>query len=345
MKKESLDTLVVGGGLAGSILTWKLMQQGVRTHIVFDPKIPSASHVAAGLMNPVTGQRLVLQEHAKTLLETSKSFYQSLEEYFHTSFYFEKPMLRYLRNQKEEMAWKKRQSNVDYDDYLEATAHPKCLLQHHTAYLDTQSLLRCLHEAFESRDMLSHATIHYDEIDSQSTSICWQHLSAQRIIFCEGWRGQCNPWFQYLPFQPSKGEILDLQTSSQLPEHIINSGRWLLPMHDGRLRLGASYNCHPPLNESITSHAKESLLTDLKQMPVALEHVEVMKQQAGVRPNTLDKQPFLGVHPEDSKIAILNGFGSKGSMLIPYYADILMEYIQQQKALPQHVDIRRYSCA
>ncbi|MDQ6991781.1 MAG: FAD-dependent oxidoreductase [Mariprofundaceae bacterium] len=345
MKKKSVDTLVVGGGLAGSILAWKLMQQGVRTHIVFDPKIPSASYVAAGLMNPVTGQRLVLQEHAKTLLETSKSFYQSLEEHFQTSFYFEKPMLRYLRNQKEELAWKKRQSNVDYDDYLEATNQPKCILQHHTAYLDTQGLLRCLHEAFECRGMLSHATMDYDEIDSQSSSIRWQHISAQGIIFCEGWRGQFNPWFQYLPFQPSKGEILDLKTSSKVPEHIINSGRWLLPMHDGRLRFGASYDCHPPMNESITSHGKETLLADLKQMPVVLEDVDVMRQQAGVRPNTLDKQAFLGVHPKHSNIAILNGFGSKGSMLIPYYADVLMEHIQQQKALPKNVDIRRYSCA
>ncbi|MDQ6974863.1 MAG: FAD-dependent oxidoreductase [Mariprofundaceae bacterium] len=345
MKEVSVQVLVVGGGLAGSILAWKLMQQGISTSITFDPNIPSASRVAAGLINPVTGQRLVLQANAKELLASCSVFYQALEVHFHTSFFFEKPMLRYLRHDKEVMAWKKRQAHPDYDDYLEATDNPNVILQHHTAYLDTQALLRCLHDAFECRGMLRHATLHYDDIAYQPACIRWRNILTQRIIFCEGWRGQYNPWFQSLPFQPAKGEMLDLKTSSKRPEYIINHGRWLLATHDGRIRFGATYDSSASSwHESTTCHAKEVLLSDLKDMPTVLEDVEVIRQQAGVRPNTLDKQPFLGFCAEYPNIGILNGFGSKGSMTIPYYADVLVEHIQQQKTLPENVDIRRFGC-
>jgi len=345
LKGKHVDVLIVGGGLAGSILAWKLSQQGIKTHIIFNPDIAAASQVAAGLINPVTGQRLVLQNDAKILLDTCKSFYQSLEEQFATPFYFEKPMLRSLRNDREMLAWQKRQKNPHYDDYLKASYVPQRIWQQHTAYLDTRPLLRCLHHHFNQHGRLQHATMRYDDIDIAPSHIQWQNIQAQRIIFCEGWRGQDNPWFQHLPFQPAKGEILDLQTSSELPKHIINCGKWLLATHDGRLRLGATYDCQQPLDECISQKAKETLLAELTHMPITLENIKVAQHHVGIRPNTLDKQPFLGFHPKHSTLAMFNGFGSKGSMLIPYYANILIEHIQQQKPLPNHVNIQRFTCA
>ncbi|MDQ6951975.1 MAG: FAD-dependent oxidoreductase [Mariprofundaceae bacterium] len=345
MHEKTVDMLIVGGGLAGSLLAWQCIQQGKKIHLIFDPKTPSASKVAAGIINPVTGQRLVLQNNARTLLNTCKSYYQSLGAHFNTTFFFEKPMLRYLRNAKEAVAWEKRRANPDYDDYLEETDDPKVILQHHTGYLDTQALLCKLHHEFKHQGVLEHATMQCDEIDMYASHIRWRHITAQRIIFCEGWRGQNNPWFRYLPFQPAKGEILDLKTSSISPEYIINCGRWLLATHDGRLRLGATYDVQQPLNEWISPQAKDTLLADLKDMPISLEDIEVVQQQAGIRPNTLDKQPFLGFHPKHHALGIFNGFGSKGSMLIPYYAGVFIEHIQQQKLLPKSVDIQRFTCA
>jgi len=344
LKKKHVDVLIVGGGLAGSLLAWQLSQKKIKTHVVFDPDIAAASHVAAGLINPVTGQRLVLQDNAKNLLDTCKSFYQSLETFFSTPFYFEKTMLRSLRSEREETAWKKRQNNPDYVNYLKASDEPQSIWQQHTAYLDTRGLLACLHDYFKQQAMLSHATMQYDAICMMPTHIQWQNIQAQRIVFCEGWRGQHNPWFQDLPFQPAKGEILDLQTTSRLPEYIINCGQWLLATHDGRLRLGASYDCRHPLTESISLEAKKTLLTALEKMPIKLENMKVIQQEVGIRPNTLDKKPFLGFHSKHHVLGMFNGFGSKGSMLIPYYAKVFIEHIQQQKILPKDVDIQRFLC-
>lgn len=70
----------------------------------------------------------------------------------------------------------------------------------------------------------------------------------------------------------------------------------------------------------------------------------LIQHQAGIRSNTMDKQPFLGFHPKAKHIGIFNGFGSKGSLLIPYYAQCMLEHILERKELPQHVDIQRFSC-
>ncbi len=50
------DFLIVGQGLAGSLLAWELMQRGAKVLIV-DNGMPNASQVAAGLINPITGMR------------------------------------------------------------------------------------------------------------------------------------------------------------------------------------------------------------------------------------------------------------------------------------------------
>ncbi|MDQ6980689.1 MAG: hypothetical protein Q9M46_04365, partial [Ghiorsea sp.] len=56
---EKQSIIIVGGGLAGSLLTWTLMQQGIHIQLYAGDKT-CASRVAAGLINPVTGQRFVL---------------------------------------------------------------------------------------------------------------------------------------------------------------------------------------------------------------------------------------------------------------------------------------------
>jgi len=53
-----VDFLIVGQGLAGSLMAWELMQRG-KTVLIVDNGLENASRVAAGLINPVTGMRFV----------------------------------------------------------------------------------------------------------------------------------------------------------------------------------------------------------------------------------------------------------------------------------------------
>ncbi|MDX8404155.1 MAG: FAD-dependent oxidoreductase [Mariprofundaceae bacterium] len=343
------DVLIVGAGLAGSSLAYRLMERGKRVLLVADPDIPSASRVAAGLINPVTGQRLVLQKNIKTLLTSAHSFYHQLEELFDRKIFHNREMLRIIRNEKELAAWQKRKLDPAYEPYLGdfrendafINAPEGLFSQHHTAFLDTNRLLDTLHHYFSEYKSMLVGKVHYDDISLTLDGVHWQGLRAKKIIFCEGWRGSNNPWFTQLPFQPTKGEIVTLHTDFRLPDYIVNSGNWIIPIDQHTFKLGATYDWQI-LDENETNDAQEKLMKALNQILVHPFKSEFIEQKAGVRPGSRDKQPFIGFHAEYSQLGIFNGFGSKGSLLTPWYSDMFARHITHGEPLPANADIARF---
>ena len=108
-----IDYLIIGQGLAGSLLAWELIQRQKKV-IIVDNNKENASLVAAGLINPVTGMRFVKSTNVDRLLPTTIDFYKQLSCHFQQTFYIEKPMLRILRNNKELAACQKRLQDLDY---------------------------------------------------------------------------------------------------------------------------------------------------------------------------------------------------------------------------------------
>jgi glycine/D-amino acid oxidase-like deaminating enzyme len=68
----------------------------------------------------------------------------------------------------------------------------------------------------------------------------------------------------------------------------------------------------------------------------------VKKIEVGVRPATRDRQPFLGVHPQHQHLAIFNGFGAKGSLMIPWFSQQMCHYLLHHQVLSDEADIRRF---
>jgi len=325
------DYLIVGAGLAGSILTWQLIHHGLKVCLLHDPSIPAASRAAAGLINPVTGQRLVLQENIDALLHTARKLYGELEKAFNIKLLHEKKMLRLFRNEKEQSAWEKRRHD---ESYLPFIASELCrsdgFYQFQTGHLDTNLLLDHLHRSLQQRGTLIEGCFDPATPGNQS------------IIFCEGWRAQHNPWFNWLPFQPAKGEILTFKTTGQLPEQIVNRGKWLLSTTASSFKLGATYEWQQ-LDETITENAVEELSGHLSKLYDHPDEAELTGHVAGVRPGTKDKHPFIGRHPDHANLFIFNGFGSKGSLLIPWYAERFAEHLTNQTPLPPEADIQRFA--
>lgn len=343
------DVLIVGSGLAGSSLAYRLMQRGKRVLLIADPDTPSASRVAAGLINPVTGQRLVLQDNIEALLESAQSFYQHLEALFDQKLLHNREMLRVIRSEKEAEAWQKRKADPAYEPYIgnfkdhdRRINAPKGLFsQHYTGFLDTNALLDAFHHYFSEHKSMRLSKVHYDDISLTQDGVHWQGVQAKQIIFCEGWRGSSNPWFNHLPFQPAKGEIVTFFTDSRLPEAIINAGNWIIPIDQHTFKLGATYDWNV-LDENVTDDAKEKLIKALKQIFVRPPKSRLIEQRAGVRPGSRDKLPFIGFHVEHPQLGIFNGFGSKGTLLTPWYSDMFARHITHGEALPANADIARF---
>lgn len=74
-----IDFIVVGQGIAGSCLAYELLERGARTIVYDDGWKSAACTVAAGVINPITGKRLVKSWRSAVAHPYARDFYQVLE--------------------------------------------------------------------------------------------------------------------------------------------------------------------------------------------------------------------------------------------------------------------------
>jgi glycine/D-amino acid oxidase-like deaminating enzyme len=73
MKK--FDYFIVGQGLDGSVLAWKLSQRKKSICLIDNPVFNSASRVAAGMYNPIVFKRITKGWLIDSLLPVMRDFY------------------------------------------------------------------------------------------------------------------------------------------------------------------------------------------------------------------------------------------------------------------------------
>ncbi len=349
---QRIDCLIVGQGLAGTLLAWSLMQQGQTVHIIDNRHKHSSSMVAAGLVNPVTGKRLHKADDTEQCLESATSLYNKLAVFFEQAFYHPLEMMRLFTNPEQQQTLDKRLHQPGYAEYFGKQFSDQASLKplHHTdggvyqkktGYLDIPALLTCLEEYFRQQKILHQEPLAYADLAVSESGVNWRDITADHCIFCEGYQATGNPWFKWLPFQLAKGEILTIK-SDQIPSnHIVNRGNWLIPMQQGLFRTGST-NQWEFDDDRPTSEGRQQLEENLQRLFSEPPSYRVTDHQAGIRPATRDKKPFIGFHPEISQLAIFNGFGARGSMTIPFYAELFSKFVSGKQLLPADVDIRRY---
>jgi glycine/D-amino acid oxidase-like deaminating enzyme len=349
-KKYNLDTIIIGQGLAGSLLAWRLIQLGQKI-LVIDNGKQSASRMAAGLVNPVTGQRMVKTKNADDYLPAAREFYHELEQIFDKSFFHSIDMVRFFRSSQEHKTWEKRKADPAYKAYLADQIEPDhfqdinnpygSFKQLQTGYLDTVTLLDCLRDFFRDNNSYLKKDINYREIRISPDEVRVNNILTKQLIFCEGYKATENPWFSWLPFKPAKGEILTLQTDHPLPKYILNTGKWLLPLPGGKLKFGSTYQWDQ-LNSDATDKARQELMDSVNNLFREQVMFDVINHQAGIRPCTRDTLPYLGTHPKEPRLGIFNGFGSKGSLMIPFHSLVFSEYLLDKNTIQPESDIKRY---
>jgi glycine/D-amino acid oxidase-like deaminating enzyme len=68
----------------------------------------------------------------------------------------------------------------------------------------------------------------------------------------------------------------------------------------------------------------------------------ILEHFAAIRPATLERRPFVGFHPVHPQIGILNGMGTKGCSLAPYFARQLVEKLKGTGTINPLADISRF---
>lgn len=344
------DYLIVGQGLSGSLLAWFALKKGL-SPLVIDQEDPrAASRVAAGLVNPITGRRLVKTWRADEILPFALKTYRELENKCQDQFYFEKNVQKVFKNVEQQNEWLARSANPEYKGYVansESPGIPEEFLVNelggieitYSGYLDTRTFLSHMRNLLKNKGLLLEEHLNYDAFQANSEGVSWNGYQARYLIFCEGSAVKDNPYFNWLPFSLVKGQILTIQANQLQMDKILNKDFWLIPLGNGYFRAGSTYETdidNPYPTQEGFNQLKKLLDNNLK-VPYT-----VIDQQAGIRPATRDVRPFLGLHPEYRSIGMVNGMGSKGVSLAPFFTQEMVRFLEGEEELSEKVNIVRH---
>ncbi|MEZ4892244.1 MAG: FAD-dependent oxidoreductase [Saprospiraceae bacterium] len=340
-----MKILVIGQGIAGSVLSFVLERAGADVYLAEGDLPGSASRVAAGIINPVTGKRFVKSWHFDEFYPVARRIYTEIQQTLGLQVWEPQSILRLLQTPEEQNNWSARCTQPDYESYLsevESAGAWTTLLKKGFSYglisnaarVRFPELMEAYHHYLLNKERLISQQIKYVDIPQWLTKF-------DRIVFCEGFRASENPYFPDLPWQIAKGEALLIrfhQNSANAIAQMVKKTSLIAPVGDGLFWAGGSYQWHYD-DYNPSEGEKSYILQRLEEMLDA--KFDIVDHVAGVRPTVKDRRPFLGESRVLSNVFIFNGLGTKGALLAPYWAEHLAANIFESQPIDPEVEVHR----
>ena len=347
MKK--VDYIVVGCGLA-SIAFCEQLQNNNKTYIVFDDASQKSSIVAAGMYNPVILKRFTEVWKATKQLSLAMPYYKKLEQKLGTKLDYKIRILRRFASIEEQNLWFTASDKKALEPYLSTQ-----LIKNnnnaidapfgfgevlHTGRVDTKKLITAYKESLRENGKLIEEPFNHQSLQIENNLLNYEDITAKHIVFAEGFGVKKNPFFNRLPLNGNKGEILTIKAPNLKMDFALKSSIFLIPIGNDLYHVGATYN-REDKSKAPTEKAKAELIQKLNTFLNC--DFEVVKHVAGIRPTVKDRRPLVGRHSKHHNLYLLNGLGSRGVMTAPYVADKLFNLIEANEELETEIDINRFN--
>ncbi len=347
-KMEETEVLIIGQGLSGCWLGYWLHQAGISFRVIDQPDSGGASKRAAGLINPVTGRRMVTTWMIEELMPFARKAYSELGSFLDQKLADEISVIDFFPSVQMLQAFQKRldedpaylipgNEREKYNPWFRyelgwGVINP-CLLIH------VEKLLFDWKKWLKKNNLLTESTFELSKLKQNDHGMVYSDIQTRYVVFCDGKSSASNPYFDKLPFALNKGEGMLVEIKGLPQNSVFKKGMSLVPYKENIFWLGSSYEWsfdHDQPTESFRLQAENWLHHFLKLPYRILEHF------AAIRPATLERRPFVGFHPSFPRIGILNGLGTKGCSLAPYFARQLADYLREKKEINPLADIKRF---
>jgi glycine/D-amino acid oxidase-like deaminating enzyme len=213
-----VDNLIVGQGLAGTLLAYEFYKQNKSFMVIDNPGQSRSSAVAAGLINPIIFRRMTKSWLVDEAFPQMESAYLQLENLLQEQFYSPSKIMKLL-SEDDLNFWKEKAFANKLESYIEV--EPDLYFENaniksafgfacvNTAgRLDIQKLISAFTKFLSQQNSIRNEKIDYEKLIIQPDSVIYDNIFARKIIFCEGPSASENPFFKNLKFKHSKGELL-----------------------------------------------------------------------------------------------------------------------------------------
>ncbi|WCM41614.1 FAD-dependent oxidoreductase [Flavobacterium sp. CBA20B-1] len=343
-----VDYLIVGAGLAGVCFA-DFCWRNNKSFVVMDHGKRTSSQVAGGMFNPLVLKRFSSIWQADEQIALAHNFYPQMEELLHDSFYYKVPIYRKFASIEEQNNW------FLACDYPLTAPHLNVQLKkekiphidspflfgevYNTGFLNVGPFINAYQRFLKTHELFLEEEFIYEDVYMESERIIYKNVEAKHLIFAEGFSMHNNPFFNFLPLDGTKGELLYVRIPNLKLQNIVKSNIFIIPLGDDMYKIGATYDWADKTDVP-TQQAKEELLEGLEKL-ISCPY-EVIDHVAGVRPTVKDRRPLVGAHYQYKNIHILNGLGTRGVLLGPYLADKLYQNIENNVPLDHNINVARY---
>ncbi len=335
---------IVGGGLSGCILAVTALARGIRVRVIDRGNHDSASRAAAGVINPITGMRFSRSWRVDEFLPVAIEFYQQLEAERGRQLWHPMPICRLFRSPELRDGFFKRRSLAGLAPYAVRMVEPGEKVgpvenQYGGVWIEGGGWVDLAAFLEVAREVIAQ-TGEWIEADADLRQLTDSAGESGLVVDCRGYQPDAEFWPE-LPWKPAHGDILTVESETELPEWLLNRAQFILPQGAGRFRFGATYEWEAE-RSGPTSAGKATLLEAFEEW-VKIPEISVVDQQAGIRPIIRDQKPVLGRHGEVRNLYVFNGMGSKGGLWAPALAEVLLDFMEGAAELDREVDVARFN--
>lgn len=345
-----VDYLIIGQGIAGTMLSWFLHKEGKSYIIIDEPRANSSSKVAAGVINPITGRRFVRSWMIDQIMPFAAGTYTEMGDYLQTQLIFRKSIIDFFPTPQG------RDNFVNCIAEDDTYAHTYPDQNHFNQYfhydfgcgeispaytVNLHLLLASWKKRLLDGQALLEERFDPNELKVHDDGVVYQHITASKAIFCEGISAESNPWFGLLPYSANKGEALVIECPGLTNEHLFKKSMALVPLPvQNTFWVGSTYQ-NKFADSNPTQEFYDGTVAYLQswlKLPF-----KVLSHKAAIRPATVERRPFVGLHPQFSALGILNGMGSKGVSLTPFFANQLVQHLVHGLPITDAANVARFT--
>jgi len=338
--------VVVGGGLAGTVLGRTLQNRGWELELIDHPQPGAATLVAAGLWNPINFFRLIPGWRVEEALAAMMAFFEAEEKDLGESFLHPMPYLQPIFRPDHVQQWEGATNRYPRWLALQGETPPDLAklerlwggvkawgLVREAGWLDVAAYIQACHRLWASQGRLTQAM--------------WDTGKATRDQVWVDARGVFGHTADGLleRLKPTQGELVEFTLPNGPSSAMIKRDLFLQPLGQDRYRAGATFEwqkCSPVPTMEGQAQLQVGLVQLLGQ---DLSGAYDLVYKAGIRPSSHDRRPYVGRHPEGGQRWVFNGFGAKGVLLAPLMALELASTMEGMDQLHPEATVARLTPA
>ncbi|AQX05016.1 FAD-dependent oxidoreductase [Elizabethkingia meningoseptica] len=342
---EKLDYIIVGDGYAAMFFAHQLLKNG-KSFRLFSEGNKAASHISAGVCNPVVLKRYNKIWNDEAQMDYLPVIFKEIEDYLHKNYLIQENVVRVFHDEGEQKLWLKKASQDKFSGYLseeiqllESVQNPfgvgkvknSCRLDVHNFFADFFAYL-------ESNNLLIKERFDYHQLNAVQNT--YQNYSFSNIVFAEGTGIKDNPYFGEIPVKPNKGHRFSLNLEKDTENLVIKKKHFLFRFSGIEYYYGGTYD-----RDSQTHKIEEKAVEELKKgLEEVYKHAYQIKEiSTAFRATVADRRPIIGRHHTIQNFYILNGLGARGVLNGSYFSKQLFDFIEQEIAFHEEVDVKRFS--